>query len=242
MKRKNSDAPGSSNKKPKYNRRASALPKRNHLRFGEKKGMDTLLSGAVITTTNTSGGSFVVNQISPGTASFNRVGRKTYAQSLRILGNAVFQYIPEATTNNFFESILRMVVVWDKQPSGVKPNFDTIFGQTDQNGTETTNVLSPLRYDNMDRFRVLRDVRIRGEIDMNPNATGSANAVLRHYLIDEYIKLSQLESVYSGQTSPATIADISSGALYVYFRDTTATTPSGWDISGTTYARLRYTD
>ena len=52
------------------------------------------------------------------------------------------------------------------------PTWDTIFGWTDQKGGEATSISAPLRYDNMMRFRILRDWKIEPEIagNFNPNS------------------------------------------------------------------------
>lgn len=208
---------------------------------GEVKGVDTLLSGIVLETTGTNGGIFLVNAVAPGSGSFNRVGRKITLKSLRIKGN-----IGVAMNNNSGSAatvgqVVRMVVVFDRQPSGILPNFNVIFGFTDQAGTEGATVQSPLRYDNMSRFKVLRDC----EMVTNPGTAGNAavlNGPINVIAVDEYIKLPQLETVYSGQSATCTIADVASGGLYVIFRADPLGTYNAATVSTDTYARLRYTD
>jgi hypothetical protein len=210
----------------------------------EKKGMDTLIdiaAGSVPSTTNANDGSFVLNLIQQGSGSWNRVGRKTHLKSVRISGFVRYFSTPAATTAALVENVVRMVVVWDKQPSGgAVPTFDSIFGVTAQDGTESCPDIScPPRYDNMDRFRVLRDKSYQCTQGVIA-AGGTTNEYRALQRIDEYIKLPGLESVYSGQSSPMTIADISSGALYVYFRAYGNQTGSQAVIDGV--ARVRYTD
>lgn len=210
---------------------------------GEFKGMDTemnLAAGAVLATTNTNGSSFVVNLIRTGNASYNRVGRKIKAKTLRIFGRVSCDHILVTTAEALLGNILRMVVVWDQQPSGVLPAFDDIFGHTEQDGTESTDFLDPRKYDNMDRFRVLKDCRYDSNSSAIEGSAGTANITMQ-YNIDEYINLRVGETVYSGESTPMTIADISSGAIYVYFRSFLNTgTGSEWSTSLT--ARLRYQD
>jgi len=213
------------------------------MRVGEKKGVDTaLVLTPIIATTNTNGSCFVLNLIPPGTGSWNRVGRKVYLQSVRIKGSVVVSYSPAATTSNISAALIRMVLVWDKQPSGgAIPTFDTVFGTTDQAGLEATTVLSPPKYDNMDRFKVLKDC----VIDAGINAVvtgGTQNFILNEEPIDEYVKLGGRECVYSGQSATQTIADISTGALYVYFRSTVNSSTTVPEVTSTTYARVRYSD
>lgn len=201
----------------------------------ELKGMDTDITTSVITTTNTNGGSFVCNLILPGNGSWNRIGRKVQLKSARLKGHMVYTY---DTTTDALAGAARLVIVWDKQPSGnAIPAFDNIFGRTAQDGTETTEYLDSLRYDNTDRFAVLRD----SIFTANPGQQSSNGEYIVHF--DEYIKLGGRETVYSGQSDPQTIADISSGALYVYYRatDTNASAAGSWKVDKAT-CRLRYTD
>lgn len=209
---------------------------------GEVKGMDTDISlNPVIATTSTNASSFVLNLVQQGAGSWNRVGRKIHSKSLRIVGNLQITSAPTVATGVGSENLIRMVVVWDQQPSGGSiPTFDTIFGITAQDGTESTpDVTCPPRYDNMDRFRVLKDCTYsnRPAFVSSLGSGPASNAVIP---IDEYLKLSGQETVFSGQSNPMTIADISTGAIYVYFRtlNNQAFTTGLVDA----IARLRYTD
>lgn len=208
---------------------------------GEMKGIDTNVSVVgVIGTTNTNGNIQVLNLIQQGNGSWNRVGRKTHLSSVRIKGSITFVTAPVLATGVTAAPSLRMVLVWDKQPSGgAIPSFDTIFGITAQDGTESCpTVNSPLRYDNMDRFVVLKDMYMTAPC--NPSfSIGSGPQVSANQGIDEYLKLKDLESVYSGQSSPMTIADISTGALYFIVRSQLVGTSS---VNVDAVARVRYKD
>jgi len=261
MKRKYSNATGGTAKKAapasqKYDARSGrwmVVPKSMSAKAAqslrsavmEKKGMDTaisLASGSVTNTTNDNSASFVLNLIQQGAGSWNRVGRKVTLKSLRIQGQIQCNIYPSATSGILVDNIVRMVVVWDKQPSGAAiPRFDDIFGVTAQDGTESCpNIYCPPRYDNMDRFRVLRDICY--EFDPESSVTtGTINGTLKSVHVDEYLKLSDLEVVFSGQSSPMTIADISSGALYCYFRAFNNTATSNQALLAAN-ARIRYTD
>lgn len=214
------------------------------VRVGEVKGLDTdlTITTPIIATTNTNANAFVLNLIGQGTGSFNRVGKKARLVSVRLIGNAQYNLAPAATTLNTTNAILRMVVVWDKQPSGVLPTFDTIFGTTIQDGTEASNVLAPLRYDNMDRFQVLRDERVSS----NSGAVvtgGSGNIYAQYFPVDVFIPLRGRETTYNSTSVAPTIADVSTGGLYVFFRATASTDDSAdWSIPANTFARLRYID
>jgi len=209
---------------------------------GEMKGMDTDITYvSVIGSTNTNAGIYVLNLVQQGNGSWNRVGRKTHSSSVRLKGNVSFGCAPVVATGVMTAPACRLVLVWDKQPSsGAIPSFDTIFGITAQDGTESCpDVTCPLRYDNMDRFTVIKDIYVTAPC--NPvTSTGSGPATTSVVCLDEYVKLKDLESVYSGQSNPMTIADISTGALYLVMRSQYATGNSSVTVDG--IARLRYKD
>lgn len=214
-------------------------------RAPEKKGMDTALTvaGPVLATTNTNGDCFVLDLIQQGAGSWNRNGRKVSLTSIRLRGTVVWIYANQAVTNDIGANTLRMVVVWDKQPSGAAiPTFDTVFGKTDQSGTESTTMLDPIKYDNMDRFQVLRDCVMDFKVRVDATG-GTTNLVTETRTFDEFIKLGSREVVFQGQSNPMTIADISTGACYVYFRSFVAANDvNDLSIAATSFARLRYVD
>jgi len=250
-KRKFDGKPGSSKKARKSSyaptssvaRRSTGMRVVPRQRFGEVKGVDTLLTlTPIIASTNTNGSIQVINLIAPGSGSFNRIGRKAYLKSLRIKGYLDAAITSVAASSDLSGGVVRMVVVWDRQPSsGAIPNFNDIFGVTDQAGTESSTIMAPIRYDNMDRFKILKECTW----DFNPEAISpNAGDVLNmQKAFDEYVKLSGQETVFSGQTATQTIADISTGALYIVWRSSINT--AGTFIAGVnsqTFARLRYTD
>jgi len=208
---------------------------------GEKKGMDTdLTTVSVISSTNTNANIIVLNLVQQGNGSWNRVGRKTHLDSVRIKGAVIFASQPSSSTGVMAAPSFRYVLVWDKQPSGgAIPTFDTIFGITAQDGTESCpDVTCPLKYDNMDRFVVLKDCYLTAP--PNPiNATGSGPSITVNVGVDDFIRLNRLESVYSGQSNPMTIADISTGALYFVMRSQLVGN-SGVTVDA--IARVRYSD
>jgi len=238
----------------KYNRRRMYASGRSYSKKimvlktdGELKGVDTEVGSAVnniLSTTNTNGDAVVLNLIQTGNGSWNRVGKKAVLKSLRLYGTINWSYYPLAPANAVQSNAVRMVVVWDKQPSsGSIPTYDTIFGTTDQSGTESTDYLDGVRYDNTGRFSVLKDCKIA----FTPQAyglPGTASYLTVTEMVDEFVKLKGRETIFSGQSTPMTIADISTGALYVYFRAKYAGGDGENDVSiGNDFkARLRYTD
>ena len=212
-------------------------------RAGEKKGVDTpLVLSTVVNTTTTNGDCFILNLIQAGAGSWNRIGRKVNLSSIRIRVLAKFRFAPVAATANQLANTLRMVLVWDRQPSGgAIPTFDAVFGKTAQDGTESTTFLDPLKYDVMDRYQVLRDTVVSKHAPAF-NTGGSTNQNIVECVIDEYVKLNH-EVIFSGQSTPMTIADINTGALYLFFRSNEDTsTTAQIAIDADSMARLRYTD
>lgn len=209
----------------------------------ELGGMDTDISqGLVPITTNSNANIVVLNLIQPGNGSWNRHGRKVILKSLRLRGCMTYTNTSIVTTYNSTRSVCRMVVVWDKNPnSGVIPTWDTIFGATGQTGTEDSTPFDGLRFDNTARFRVLKDCIIMPP-EVMPLGAAATASVTSYVPFDEFLDLKGLETVYSGETNPLTIADIASGALYVGWRAANnSSTSDSWTIgSGFASARLRF--
>jgi len=208
----------------------------------EKKGVDLYPNPeAVVATTNTNDNIYLVNGIQTGSGSWQRIGRKARLRSVRVKGVIRHTYAAAATTGDQLANYARMVIVFDKQPnSGSIPTFETIFGITEASGTELSMVNAPPRYDNMDRFRILRDVTWSFNPCANSVTSGTTQSVTCYRDFDEYIKLGNLECNYSGPN--AGIADISTGALYVLFRAGENAATNEIDLPYRWMARLRFTD
>jgi len=198
-------------------------------------------NGLIIATTATSADSFVLNLIQEGSGSENRIGRKINLQSLRLKGLCELTMDNAATTGGLIPTPVRMVVVWDKQPSGSQPAFSTIFGIQDQTGTVSSDVFDPLKYTVTDRFQVLRDVIWTFNPMLDNVNGGTTDAVVYHKVFDEFINLKGKQSVYGASSSPSVVGDIQSGGLYVYFRAiySVASTTSA-SISSDSWSRLRF--
>lgn len=222
----------------------------------EVKGVDTTLVGAITTivdSTNTNDNIWLINYAQQGTGSWNRVGRYIYNKSVKIdLELDLSVQSPGAnTTTPVMGSYCRCILVWDNQPNSTSiPTFANIFGYTDQAGNESVTVLSPLRYDNMMRFRVLRDWKVEPTPGsaFNPTAPGEeAISYVNRWLCrsEQFVKLKYLMTNFSGNTGSVTNADISTGALYLVIRSAvTFSEDEGaqWSISPNSVCRLRFTD
>lgn len=212
---------------------------------GELKGMDTILphtDGNWPNDTVDNSHIWPVNLLTAGAGSYERVGRKISMKSLRIFVHFVWQTSFDADANppDLHGTAYRICVVYDKQPSGVTPSFGDIFGTTNSSGATGHNIFDNLRYSNTERFRVLRDIRrAPGKQPFVPVIANGKTYV--HETMEDFIPLNGLETVYSGTTSPPTIADVSSGALYVIVRaeSDTATCSVNHNYA---FTRLRYYD
>jgi len=121
------------------------------------KGMDTDVDlAAVIATVNTNAYA-VVNLVRPGPSYWERNGRRIFCKSLRVKGSWYYTCTGDGS-RVVRAGLLRMVVVWDRQPYGVAPPFDDMFGTTSGTGVKSTEFLDPPAYDGAERFKVLRDV------------------------------------------------------------------------------------
>jgi len=209
---------------------------------GELKGCDILLTQAapIINTTGSNANIMLLNGIAPGTASYNRVGRKLTFKSLRLKGCVEFTSTPSATGVQF-GNFVRMVVVWDKQPTGTIPTWETVFGYTLENASEASTILAPVRYDNMSRFSVLKDTVI--EYDVQPSSPVSTASVTEQVPFDCYVNLGNKVTTYGGQNVPTTIADIATGALYVMWRaHINNAGQQVASVSNVSVGRVRYVD
>lgn len=211
---------------------------------GELKGVDTPITVSdVLATTNTNVDVLPLNLVAPGNGSFNRVGRKIRMKSVRLFGEIAAVFGHEAVTGTLNSITVRCILVYDRQPSGVLPTFDTIFGHTLADGTEACTLLDPLRYDNFDRFVIIKDTRKSMNPTLSNEQGGTTDLLVIRTQFDQYVRLKDLDVVYSGQSAPQTIADISSGALYWIVR-ASANTASTTEVTVTnnSFARLRYKD
>jgi len=201
------------------------------------KGVDTDLTiYPIVNTTNTNGSCFPVNVMSQGPASYQRVSRYVHNHSLNIRGYFSFVAAPTAATGVALNNVVRMVVVWDKFPQNLgQVAYDVIFGVTTNGGAEAClDIISPLRYDNMDRFRVIADELIECNLDFMGN--GTAPQQVGYVPYERHIPLNGLTASYSSNFG--TNADIATGLLTVYFRAIQQTTVINCGFDGT--ARLRY--
>lgn len=205
----------------------------------EKRGCDFALDvgtvGGIVATTNTNADAVCVNCVQEGAGTQNRQGRKIFMKSLRLKGFAR-GYIASTAGGVVRQPLLRQVVVYDRSPQGL-PTFDTIFGITTDAGAESCpNVMCPPRYDNMNRFTVLSDTVI-DFTDVTPFSTTSSVWIEKEF--DTYVPLKNLETTFKSTTNPGSVNDISTGALYVFYRASSQVNPEA-QVQTVAIARLRF--
>jgi hypothetical protein len=213
--------------------------------LGISKGVDTNVSQSDLFTTMANNDHvYPLNLVQAGTGSWNRVGRILTMTSLRCRMELTQVWL--ASTLHTRSRMLRYVIVYDRQPNGTLPIKTDMFQYKSQAGVETGNWNGFLSYDNMQRFQILKDDTL--VFEPPPRTFDSAGAPKNTIMVDKhidfYLPLSHITN-YKAESSPATIADISTGALYcVFLTDTVASdvTNEGSFSVQTALFRLRYKD
>lgn len=183
------------------------------------------------------GTTHLLNGISPGTGFNERVGRKFVIKSIQLRLHLSYRYMGDTSMayGAVPAGILRVVLVWDKQPNGVTPAITDIF--------VTNNAQSMTNLDNRNRFNILMD-----KVYSTPNmAQGETNAVDDHCIslggtVCKKYKKCNLTTINNAGAA-GTVADITTGALWlVLLSDATANdNPTvHHHVAGT--ARIRYLD
>lgn len=236
------------------NIRKPMLPRTNYTvgKIGELKGVDTSINVAAIpTTTNDNSAILPINLINQGSGSFNRVGRKVYPRSVRLTGQVNLVHKISDTYPGITDIAVRCVLIWDKQPnSSAVPAWQDIFGHTNALGTEATTTLDAIRYDNTQRFKILKEWIMKAPVTAVDETT-SLQSLQSCIPFDEFYKFKKrdnFESTYSNtQTAPTppVYTDISTGGLLFAYRTIVCdgAEASAYSVSATlANARYRYTD
>lgn len=206
---------------------------------GVSKGLDTDVSKINISTNmSTNGEVLPLNLIQAGTGSWNRVGRIVTMKSIRLRLNMSLVF---SADQDSLSKTVRYLIVYDKQPNGTLPVKSDIIQYKEQSGTEAGSWNGFLAYDNMERFTILKDQTVVLKV---PPRTFKSDGVpvgdQEYNRFDEcYLRLNHITN-YKSESTPMTIADISTGALYLIYL---VEPEGGGTVSiNTSFARLRYTD
>lgn len=180
----------------------------------EKKVIDTVT--ATYSLQLTSPQVVLLNGCATGTDYTNRIGRKTFNNSVYIRGMAY------AKGNNNGTALFRMILFWDMQPNGVLAGAGDIL--------QEATVESQLNINNRDRFKVLWDKQ---------GVLGYANATLAYgqnaVPIKKYKKLN-METIFDG--TDASVGSIQTGVLGMLFMSNLNSGTPAADLS----FRVRFTD
>lgn len=176
----------------------------------ERKFLDNNIT--LPATTVATGVLTLLNGCAQGTTAITRVGTRIYMKSVHIRMNLSVNVPTSAST------AIRCLVVYDKESNGAAPLATDILAQ--DTSCAANNLYRP------GRFTTLMDEFIH---PMNGNACG--------YFIDRYVKIGLPVLFNSGNAG--TVADISSGAVYVLINTNSM---AYTNITGNTNARIRYTD
>lgn len=183
---------------------------------------------------NTASNIILLNGIQAGTGFYNRVGSRVEMKNLQMNG-----FIgPAAAATAANPSMLRILIVYDRQPKGALPTISDILQDRNQVGTALTGGLSHVNLDNRDRFIILRDLRWYTPTVTAGVVSGVSSGVGEPWTWSMFLKLKGLGTHYNSTADPCTIANISTGALYACF--VTETNDSDWNVEAD--FRLRYDD
>jgi len=186
----------------------------------ELKVVENAVASATISTTGANPVAY--NLVAQGTDFTNRVGRVINMSSI------LFRYFitPENTASNSEGEIVRILLVYDMQS-----NSTTIPAITDV--LNASDVLSGVKLDNRDRFKILYDKRtaMRGVTFTAAAVTGGDP---QPFFKEKFFKVN-LDTVYSG--TGGTIGNIATGSLLLFFVGNVGSTNTL-----THYCRVRFTD
>lgn len=196
----------------------------------EKKVNDIAAASYAINTT----GSFTLLAFPVVGADFTqRIGRKVMLRNLYIRGFLSTDPASTAgTSNGIVTQCCRMIIFADLQPNGAAPAV------TDLLNTATS--VSHLNLNNRDRFKVYCDKQWVFGPYLHITTATQAEAMNSQqvYSLKKYKKINQ-EMVFNA-VNGGTIADVTSGALYMFWIGSTVA--GGADGVANVTTRIRYTD
>lgn len=183
-------------------------------RIGELKFVDTSFTGAAAVGASTFSAAQLLNGLANGTSASTRVGRQVNMKSLLI------RYTITLNPTTVAGGAVRMLVVYDKQANAAAPVITDVL--------LADGFLAPNNISNRDRFVTLCDV-ITPPIGTAGDYASS----------DVVYKKINLETMFNEGVS-GTIADITSGSIYLFFAQSGQMTTAAPSLSYR--SRIRYTD
>lgn len=195
----------------------------------ERKTFDIATTTYQVNTT----GSFTLLSVPvPGTDYTNRIGRKITNKSIYIRGRIQLEWslvVPSGSP----AQLARMIIFVDQQPNGAVPIV-----------TDLLNNATPeaqLNLNNRDRFRVFCDKQWTFDPVYSSAVATQSFGMMNHTIsgLKKYKKLN-LETVFNAGTA-GTIADINSGALYMFWLGSAAA-GTMVDCNAIVSTRVRFDD
>lgn len=179
-----------------------------------------------------------VNLCQQGVGISQRLANKIAMKSLRIRMNLT--PTGNATADPTYA---RVMLIYDRNANGTYPATNLILSDSIQNNTVTAGLFnSNLNPNLFDRYAVLMD-----KLLVIPCAQATVNLTSvtpstehMEWDIDEFIKLKNLETQFSGTANPMTIAQVQTGALQILCMGSATAANTSWALFGTT--RLRFRD
>jgi len=179
--------------------------------------------------------------VQQGAGICNRIGNKIALKSLRY-HCSIFPTLNNGPQTIPYQS--RFMIIYDRQPNGTYPTLTDILGDiTVGNTIVQGDYISSINPNNFDRFIVLCDKMISiGQVFSTAGGPlGIGQTTESSMGIDGFIKLKGLETVFKSSTNGSPIADIATGALYLFTQAETMPT-GGEDWCLDSKFRLRYYD
>lgn len=186
---------------------------RNFIR-GEWKYKDTTLGTSAVTT---AGLQILLNGLAPGNSAETRVGMKVELRSLEL------RFSIQNTPTTGLTQAIRVMIIMDKQTNGVSANYADYMANV--------NVYGMRNLAQRKRFRCLWDRQY-------PLSLAGNNGTLK--VIHTYLKFRKPIVVEYNDGVAGTVADISSGSIFLVAFSTQPTGTTDASLEG--YSRIRYTD
>lgn len=168
----------------------------------------------------------LMNGIAEGDGFYQREGNKINLKNIHIRGyirpRASHPSGTEGEYNSEFGKI-RMIIVYDRQPTGALPALQDLLRSHNTHGTPSTSSESEVNLNSRARFAILRDKEwsVPNFKYNTTNQTMTSGHMLGYtgdqesWVVNEFIKLKDLGVVFKGTGEPMTIAHIATGAIYM---------------------------
>jgi len=181
-----------------------------------------------------------LNTVQEGAGFYNRIGRRINMKSVHITG----QIVPSGNaTGAGVAEYLRIMLIYDRQPNGALPGATDVLADYGQDGNTSTTAFSHINMNNVERFAVLRDMRVAVPENGSGGATQQINSIVgqQDNKVNWFVKLKDLETHYKSNSNPDTVADIATGHLFIMTLGNVAAN-ANYGYTFDFNARLRFTD